>query len=660
MAADGQVPPWLDGIEGEELPKLILSNSPVIRVISGPGSGKTMALQRRVQRLVEEGADPARIFVGTFTRVIAHELVRSLGSDVQYRGDEEEQVGGVSVSTLHSLALRLLRSNPAAVGGREFRFLLGFETEALLYDLGEAITRLATQASRREVLNRLLAGWAEGRSLGDAEFEGELDRWLRRHGGMLVGEVVYLALRSLQSGDLERGIFDNVLIDEYQDLTLAEQDLVDLVWSQKGSLVVLGDDDQSIYGFRFNHPGGISEFPQRWQAVGVEDLAPYDNRRSHEPIVDLANTMMAQAGPTKPPMNSILGPGPQPNLLYWPNLDSEIDGLATYISQQIDRRFLVLVPRRFVGYRLRDKVGEDARTLFREEVLDLPLVCERFTMASLLANPDDSVALRAWLGFRRDEAFFAPGRNSVAYTGLLAQGRSGVDLIRGIADGEVEVAGEGRTHVEARARSLMGLLEKAPSQFAEKVDLTFDPEIAEAIDDPEKRDRAARDLSTLNSAAREVGEALESENLAEVMEALRYRIATGAPLVEEADARVRIMTLHGAKGLEADAVIVAGVADQMIPGIPLEDPEKDQRNRDEQRRLLYVSITRAREVLIISWPQRVRYSDARHNHVRVDASATRTEGGERIVQLTRSTLIPDLPFAPVPGEDWLSRQGGEA
>ena len=101
-----------------------------------------------------------------------------------------------------------------------------------------------------------------------------------------------------------RNRFEHVIIDEYQDLTAAEQHLVEKIWSRNGSLVVLGDDDQSIYSFRNNHPGGITECVERWEGEPLADLEIPENRRCGRVIVDLANAMMAQAGSTNAPMIS--------------------------------------------------------------------------------------------------------------------------------------------------------------------------------------------------------------------------------------------------------------------------------------------------------------------------------------------------------------------
>src|SRR4051812_22716559 len=133
VGGNEELPAWLRGIEGEALPHLISSNAPYIRVVAGPGSGKTTGLKRRIHRLVaQDGVPLSRIFVGTFTRAIASELADALGKAVADSSNEEL---GLRISTLHSHALLLVRSHPAARGGRALRFLLDFEKAVMLYDV---------------------------------------------------------------------------------------------------------------------------------------------------------------------------------------------------------------------------------------------------------------------------------------------------------------------------------------------------------------------------------------------------------------------------------------------------------------------------------------------------------------------------------------------
>lgn len=135
-----------------------------------------------------------------------------------------------------------------------------------------------------------------------------------------------------------------------------------------------------------------------------------------------------------------------------------------------------------------------------------------------------------------------------------------------------------------------------------------------------------------------------------VLEQLAYRIATRAPLEPDADEpRVRIMTLHSAKGLEGDAIVLAGIADQMIPGTATGAV------RDEQRRLLYVAVTRARQELVVSRARSMTFADTMANGVRRDQVFT--AGGERRVRLSRSQLLPAGLPAPTAGADWLAAHG---
>lgn len=606
----------------------------MIRVVAGPGAGKTTCLKRRIRRLVEgDGADPTKMFVGTFTRAIAGELKRELDDDIK-------------VQTLHSLALQLLRAHPAACQGMKLRFLLKYEEDVMLYDIAQAVSE-ADQTARRKALRRLQSARAERREYDDAAFAGAVRTWLQRHGGMLVGEVVYLAVTGLESGDIPGGAFDHVVVDEYQDLTTAEQELVELVWSRAGSLVVMGDNDQSIYKFRYNHPEGVEEFRDRWQAEGVIDLTFPDNRRCGEAILEVANLMMREAGSNKAPMNPASGRAGCVALVHWATAAEEIRGLTSYIKSKPAESFLVLVPRRFIGYRLKEALGDGAQTAFHEEILEHSLTQERFALAALLANPDDLVAVRAWLGFRGGEPAPAPARNAVAYASL-DRGLKGRELLEALAHGSVRPSGTGQENVRRRAAAALPWLEETGASLADLVARIFDPELAKDEPDVEKRRWVGDDLRSLNLAATELARGMDEPTLARVVAGLSYRIATRAPLMAEDEApRVRIMTLHSAKGLEGDNIVIAGAADQIMPG-----RTESEEDLDEQRRLLYVAITRARDDLVISWPRAIDYSDAPANGIRIDEVFTERE--DRYVRLSRTSLLPQALPGGMAGQDWLA------
>lgn len=635
------VPSWLEGIQGDDLPALITTDESLVRVNAGPGSGKTTGLKRRVQRLIlDKHVEPQRIFVGTFTRAIISELAEALGEHV---------ADGVTVTTLHSLAYKLLRENPTALAGRELRFLLKHEIEPMLYDVGHSLLNGSGQIERARLLRRLQSDWAQKRELSEAAFAGELERWLRLHNAMMIDEVVPLATGALVNNDIPGDQFDEVIVDEYQDLTRCEQELVEKVWSKQGSLMVLGDNDQSIYGFRDNHPLGIEEFSKRWEGREVVEINLPNNYRSGRDIVGASNTLMAEAMSSKVPMVPRQPIDGTAIRLHWPTLDDEAAGLAEYLKRRADISFLVLVPLRILGYRIESAVGPDARTAFSEEVLESQVLQERFTLANLLANPNDKAALRAWLGFKGSVPEQSPERNAAAYASLIVSGEPSLSLLQQVVEAEVTVSGTGSGHLRERSKRLLALLEEAPKTPEEQVNWLFDPDHGNQIADDEKKQWARLDLAALRDTALDLLKG-DEPTLQAVVEELRYKIATRLPLAHETEEpRVRIMTLHSAKGLEGETVVVAGLADQIIPGRSA-SPE----DRAEKRRLLYVAVTRARSDLLISWPRRMSYEDAAANYVRIDKGSIQTIGGDKFVRLSSSSLIPnDFPGAITSGQQWL-------
>lgn len=331
--------------------------------------------------------------------------------------------------------------------------------------------------------------------------------------------------------------------------------------------------------------------------------------------------------------------------MQWESLEAEVEGLAQHINRNGDETFLALVPRRFIGYRLAELVGGDAKTDFSEEVLEHPVAQEAFTGASLLADPEDWVAARVWPGFRGEDHTRAPRRNAGAYASL-PQDVGGHELIRRIANGEIKVTGTGSTHVKTRARKAWNLIEH-PMDPIEIVDTLFDPSLSCVEPDVEKQRWLKEDLQELQNAAKKALAAQDTPDLSRVLSTIRYRIATRASLTpDESEARVRIMTLHSAKGLEADNVVISGVTDQFMTGL-----EEDLAAIEEQRRLLYVALTRAKDSLIISWSRRFRFDDAKQN--RGSAKKIFTIEDVKQVTTTRSRLLPQGLGGVISGKEFL-------
>ncbi|MEX1092466.1 MAG: 3'-5' exonuclease, partial [Acidimicrobiia bacterium] len=229
-------------------------------------------------------------------------------------------------------------------------------------------------------------------------------------------------------------------------------------------------------------------------------------------------------------------------------------------------------------------------------------------------------------------------------------GLSGRVLLVALAQGPVPIQGQGSQALKARATQFLEILPGLPESLTDQIKMLFDPDLSASIEDEEKRRWVARDLGLLREAANELATEHGIDSLASVMNRLRYRIATRTPLTDQPRARVQIMTLHSAKGLEGDAIVVSGLAHQMIPGFA----EDNEHEREEQRRLLYVAVTRAREELILSWPRSVKYVDAMTNNIARSGGIV-TVAGERLVRLSKTAFLPATLPAPEPGDDWIQR-----
>ena len=346
----------------------------------------------------------------------------------------------------------------------------------------------------------------------------------------------------------------------------------------------------------------------------------------------MANLMMAEANSTKRPMISMTGRLGDMKLVDWGDLDREIAGLAKYICCRPKERFLVLVPRRFIGKHLAEAIGSDAMTAFSDEPLTNQITQEAFATASLLADPEDYVAVRAFFSFHGAKRKHGLKYNAEAYASIPAVG--GHDLVRRVADGTISLAGGGKEHIRNRAKQAVDLIERSMTAN-EIIDFVFNEASAEDETNLDKRRWLIDDLRELKIAAQEMLAMQNSPDLSKVIATLRYRIATRTPLrTEQHEPRVKIMTLHSAKGLEEDNVIISGLADQFMPGLDRDDPAVVE----EQRRLLYVAATRAKSSLIISWPRRIRLEDIFGNGGRKEQ--IRTFNGERWSDASSSSLLP--------------------
>jgi len=331
---------WDDGLEMPAKKIAEFNHSP-IRVLAGPGTGKTFALMRRVARLLQEGVNPRRILVCTFTRMAAQDLKREL-TDLEVIGADQ-----VCSEILHAFCFRLLVDTEVFdIIGRELRPLLEFEKRFLLQDMSH--DSFGNVEERKQRLNAFAAAWARLQSeepgwpatSADKQFQQDLNAWLRFHKAMLIEELVPESLKFLRENLVShyRHMFDHVLIDEYQDLNCAEQKLLDLL-ADRDQVLVIGDENQSIYSFKHSHPEGIASFNQVHSQT--EDIELKECRRCPKVIVRVANELISN-NQNRASHNLIVrseNPEGELVILQWKNMNEEGQGIAKIIESRKTRRF---------------------------------------------------------------------------------------------------------------------------------------------------------------------------------------------------------------------------------------------------------------------------------------------------------------------------------
>jgi len=613
-------------------------------VLAGAGSGKTRVLTARIAHLIRErGVAPSRIFAVTFTNKAAGEMrarvAALLGADPR----------GLWIGTFHALSARLLRREAA---------LLGFGPNFTIYDQDDSesfIKRLLEQrghspkANPPRAIHAIISG-AKNRMLLPEELGASADSPLER-----VAAEIYAglgpALRQANAMDFDDLLllpltlfaehperlaywqrrFDHVLVDEFQDTNAAQYRLVKLLASEHRNLCVVGDDDQAIYGWRGADVRHMLTFQQDFPGATLIKLE--QNYRSTQVILDAANGIIAENARRLGKTLFTLTQGGEPVTLLtaaderdeaeWlagelgrraTDGDVAYEGMAVLYRTNAQSRPLEEAFRfRGIPYRL---VG--ALSFYeRREVKDV------LAYLRLIANPADDEAFARIVNVPRR------GIGDASFTQLVRTathwGKPLLDAARA-----AERIPDLRPNVRAAFAGVAGLIDELRTRLAEADPATAleqtvaatgyaqyladeGPEGVERIENVQELIAGAAGWAeTAQDEGDEAGdEAGEDERGRGA--SLIERYLTQAALVTSADqgtgdpTGVTLMTVHMAKGLEWPVVALAGLEDGLFP---LARSAGEPGGLEEERRLCYVGLTRAREKLYLSWA-RTRYRTGR-------------------------------------------------
>ncbi|MDZ7747797.1 MAG: ATP-dependent helicase [Halofilum sp. (in: g-proteobacteria)] len=611
-------------------------------VIAGAGSGKTRTLTARVAGLILHGADPRRVLLLTFTRRAAREMTRrARGLVAEALGDQGGAAELPWSGTFHSVGQRLLRLHAGQLGlSSDFTVLDRADAEDLLDIVRDeggfaarterrfprkgpclAIYSLAVNARRSldDVLQARFPQYetfAEDlRELFAAYVDAKQARDLLDYDDLLL----YWA-RALQEPSVAAGMaarFDHVLVDEYQDTNAVQEEILLGLCPDGAGLTAVGDDAQSIYGFRAATVDNILRFPQRFEpAARVVTLE--QSYRARQPLLAAANAVIAQAARryTKE-LYSRRGGSERPSLGTLADESAQVDHVAGAVLAR--REEGVELHRQAVLMRAGWHSGALEVELGRRGIPFVKYGGLKFLEAS---HVKDALAVLRWAENPRDRvaAFRALQILPGIGPGYARRALAAVDRAGTIGAGLQAFAAPPAARDEvAVLAELMARLTAPGSPWPAQPGLArqwYTRHIERLHDNPQVR---ARDLEQLEQIAR--GYPDRGRFLAEV--ALEPPETAGdeagAPLID--DDYLVLSTIHSAKGQEYDTVYVLNVVDGCIPS---DMATGDDAEIEEERRLLYVAMTRARERLQLLVPRRFyRTNQRRHGDGHVSAAQSR-------------------------------------
>ena len=600
----------LDGLNDPQREAVTHDGGPLL-VLAGAGSGKTRVLTHRLAWLVETGrASSGEILAITFTNKAAEVM----------RGRVEHLLGhstrGMWVMTFHSACARILRVEAERIGyTRGYTIYDQSDSRRLikqcLDELGVDAKRFTPAAVQRQISdakNRLRGPAEYSEMVGDyfertvAEVYALYEKSLLRMNAMdfddLIGRTVSLFERFPEVRERYGKTFRFVLVDEYQDTNHAQYRLLQLLVSDHRNIAVVGDDAQSVYGFRGADIRNILDFKDDFPDATVVKLE--QNYRSTQTVLDAANAIISNNRDQMPKtLWTDLGDG---DSIVLRTLDDE-HSEARYVAGEIERLVDEGLSRAEIAvfYRMnsQSRVLED--TLVRREIAyqvvggtkfyDRAEVKDAVAYLTLLINGQDAVS------FQRVANTPRRGLGQTSLSRVLTHAQTtGVSIWEAAAKPEA-VPGLGKAAVKALGR-FMETMEGLRQRHQQGVPIgdLLDAVIHESgyvewLENERTIEAAGRleNLEELVEVAREFDAAADAEDDSLDLFLQQVSLVADADSRQDDESLVTLMTLHNAKGLEYPVVFIIGCEDGLFP----HSRSIDEGTLEEERRLCYVGITRA-------------------------------------------------------------------
>jgi len=587
-------------------------------VIAGAGSGKTRVITHKIARLLRAGLAPEHIAAITFTNKAAAEMRERAAQLVDKRG----VAGRLAISTFHALGVRILRESGAALGLKpNFSILSADDVTALLRDAGATTDNALARRWQWAISlwkNAMLApDAAERAAVSDdervaARVYARYAQMLRAYQAVDFDDLIWLPVTLLQQHADVRAHWQDklryLLVDEYQDTNAAQYDLLKLLVGDRGRFTAVGDDDQSIYGWRGATLDNLRRLQDDFPALEVIKLE--QNYRSTNAILRAANALI-QSNPKLYPKSlwSEHGEGDAVEVRQAANEDDEAQLVVARIQALRSGRGAALADIA-VLYRANHQSRPLEQALRRANIpyvvsggqsfFDRAEIKDVCAYLRLFANPDDDPAfLRAVTTPRR-----GIGAQTLAALGSFAA-QWKVSLFEALFRDSMPAAVGARAadHLREFGRLLHDIEWRARTAPAGELlrellqTIGYRDWLQEQSDSPREAEQRWKNVDDFCAWI---------ERKAEEDQVGLTQIAQTVSLITQLQERgeqrdaVTLCTLHAAKGLEWPHVILAGCEEGLLPFFTEERP-LTATALEEERRLMYVGITRARQTLMLSW-----------------------------------------------------------
>ena len=576
-------------------------------VLAGAGSGKTRVITERIAALLAEGVPPEAVTAITFTNRAADEMRRRVAARAG------EAAGRVRIGTFHALGLQILRAHPEAAGRRPgFSIVADGERRELLATVLED-ARLAHGRDEVERWMARIGRMKSGRAPREAA-EGEVleryDALLAAMNAVDLDDLIRLPVRMLEREEQVRAIWRprarHLLVDEYQDTNPAQYAFLRALSPSAEGLCAVGDDDQGIYGWRGADAANMRRLVEELPGLRIVRLVR--NYRSTATILAAANRLIARnRDRLGKELASELGGGEPVRVVRAATPEEEAERVAMDLRM---RR--ATAGRRWDAFAVLARTGHQLRQLERalraqripyhltggRSFFDRREIQDALAWLRLIANPRDDLA------FVRAVARPRRGIGKAALAALARKARArGAGLLEAASDAE---GLEGVRHAAALGAfaELVGALEDAfarqepDAAFAALLERTG---LARLVREEARDDEAAQArmdaLAELGRWwARHARAGGDLAGFVQTLAAVRAR----EEQEDEPQGRVRLLTVHAAKGLEFDEVWVIGLNEGVFPHAQA----LEEGRIEEERRLMYVAITRARFRLTLTLAER--------------------------------------------------------